>query len=123
MALAAYRHLLRSTRIAFQGLSLLSVFQSMQLLSLLLASSILFSGRRDELMAFPGDFPLLHAARIQARQGFDSLRLEDPDSEAALKGIEHAEQVAEILTKNIVQGVKREGDDTISTRRSRSSSC
>lgn len=81
MALAAYRHLLRATRIAFQG-----------------------------------DFPLLHAARTQARQGFDQLRLEDANSEAVQKGIQHAEEVAQILRKNIVQGVNVEGSDSYKLR-------
>ena len=78
MALAAYRHLLRATRIAFQG-----------------------------------DFHLLHAARTQARAGFDNLSSLDPSSEEALKGIQHAEGVAEILRHNIVQGKQVEGSDVL----------
>ncbi|KEF52578.1 uncharacterized protein A1O9_11421 [Exophiala aquamarina CBS 119918] len=77
MALAAYRHLLRATRIAFQG-----------------------------------DFPLLHAARTQARAGFDSLSSLDPASEEASKGIAHAEGVAQVLRHNVVQG-ERQGDSDI----------
>lgn len=61
-----------------------------------------------------GDYTLLHASRTQARLGFDQLRLIDPDSEDALKGIQHAEEVADILKKNIVQGIQVEGEDTIS---------
>ncbi|EXJ67239.1 uncharacterized protein A1O5_09886 [Cladophialophora psammophila CBS 110553] len=78
MALAAYRHLLRATRIAF-----------------------------------PGDYHLLHAARTQARTGFDTLRSLDPDSEEAIKGIAHAEGVASILRHNVVQGKQVEGSDVI----------
>lgn len=78
MALSAYRHLLRATRIAFQG-----------------------------------DFHLLHAARTQARTGFDSLRSLEPDSEEAVKGIAHAEGVASVLRHNIVQGKRREDSDVI----------
>jgi complex III assembly factor LYRM7 len=78
MALSAYRHLLRATRIAFQE-----------------------------------DHHLLHAARTQARTGFDNLRSLDGDSEEALKGIEHAEGVASVLRHNIVQGKTVEGSDVI----------
>lgn len=85
MALAAYRHLLRATRIAFDG-----------------------------------DFHLLHAARIQARNGFDNLSSLDPSSEGALKGIEHAESVATILRHNVVQGKRVEGSDVLRRDSSRS---
>ncbi|EXJ95619.1 hypothetical protein A1O1_00741 [Capronia coronata CBS 617.96] len=78
MALAAYRHLLRATRIAFHG-----------------------------------DDHLLHAARIQARSGFEKLSSIDPSSEEAQKGIEHAEGVASILRHNIVQGKHVEGSDVL----------
>jgi complex III assembly factor LYRM7 len=81
MALSAYRHLLRATRIAFQG-----------------------------------DFHLLHAARTQARAGFDSLRSLESDSEEAVKGIQHAEGVASVLRHNIVQGKQAEGTDVFSMR-------
>jgi len=70
MSLAAYRHLLRSTKLAFAG-----------------------------------DARLLHAARIQVRDGFrrnSSLHPEDPAYAAA---IDHAEGVATLLRQNIVQGV------------------
>jgi len=79
MALAAYRHLLRATRIAFQG-----------------------------------DYPLLHAARTQARAGFDSLSSLDPASDEASKGIAHAEGVAQVLRHNVVQGVQKDDSDVIS---------
>lgn len=79
MALAAYRHLLRATRIAFQG-----------------------------------DFPLLHAARSQARAGFQSLSALDPSSEEAVKAIAHAEGVVDVLRHNVVQGKQTEGSDVLS---------
>lgn len=79
MALAAYRHLLRATRIAFQG-----------------------------------DFPLLHAARSQARAGFQSLSSLDPSSEEAVKAIAHAEGVVDVLRHNVVQGKQTEGSDVLS---------
>jgi len=69
MALAAYRHLLRATRIAFEG-----------------------------------DHHLLHAARSQAREGFDKARSLDTGSEEAVKSIGHAEGVADVLKHNVVQG-------------------
>lgn len=80
MALAAYRHLLRSTQIAFQG-----------------------------------DLPLLHAARREARNGFrknSAMLLEDP---ALANAIAHAEEVAQILKQNVVQG-KQEGDNKYKLR-------
>jgi hypothetical protein len=80
MALAAYRHLLRATRIAFNG-----------------------------------DHHLLHAARSQARDGFNSLSTLNPQSEEAQKGIAHAEGVAEVLRHNIVQARQTEDADVLST--------
>ncbi|KAK4936626.1 Mitochondrial zinc maintenance protein 1, mitochondrial [Elasticomyces elasticus] len=77
-AKAAYRHLLRATRVAFEG-----------------------------------DYTLLHAARVQARTGFDSLSSLDPSSEEAQKQIQHAEGVASILRHNLVQGQQVEGSDAI----------
>jgi complex III assembly factor LYRM7 len=74
MALAAYRQLLRATRIAFTG-----------------------------------DHHLLHAARTQARQGFDNNSSLEPTSKEATDAVKHAEGVAEILKHNIVQG--KRGDD------------
>ncbi|OAP58761.1 hypothetical protein AYL99_07851 [Fonsecaea erecta] len=78
MALAAYRHVLRATRRAFQD-----------------------------------DYHLLHAARMQARTGFETLRTMDPDSEEAIKGIAHAEGVASILRHNVVQGKLVDGSNVI----------
>jgi len=69
MALAAYRHLLRATRIAFTG-----------------------------------DTHLLHAARIQARDGFNKHRSLEASSKEAADSITHAEGVADVLKHNIVQG-------------------
>jgi len=78
MALVAYRHLLRATRIAFDG-----------------------------------DYALLHAARTQARAGFDNLSSLDPSSAEAQKGLQHAEGVTSILRHNIVQGKQVEGSDVL----------
>ncbi|KAM0153077.1 hypothetical protein ACHAPC_003564 [Botrytis cinerea] len=77
MALAAYRHLLRATRVAFNV----------------------------------EDITLLTSARKQARSTFlanRSLALESPESIAA---IAHAEDVAQFLRRNVVQGQKVEGDE------------
>ncbi|KAM0133401.1 hypothetical protein ACHAP3_005925 [Botrytis cinerea] len=77
MALAAYRHLLRATRVAFNV----------------------------------EDTTLLTSARKQARSTFlanRSLALESPESIAA---IAHAEDVAQFLRRNVVQGQKVEGDE------------
>ena len=82
MALAAYRHLLRATRIAFEG-----------------------------------DYHLLHAARTQARAGFESLSSASPGSEEASKAISHAEGVAEVLRHNVVQGKQLEDSNVLSMYR------
>jgi len=80
MALAAYRHLLRSARIAFQG-----------------------------------DLPLLTAARHEARAGFLKNASLSPEDPALAPAIAHAEDVANILRQNVVQG-KHEGDDMYKLR-------
>lgn len=49
---------------------------------------------------------MLFAARSQARAGFEKSRSLSPASEEAQKEVAHAEGVAEVLTKNIVQGEK-----------------
>ncbi|KAF7510516.1 Mitochondrial zinc maintenance protein 1, mitochondrial [Endocarpon pusillum] len=77
-ALAAYRHLLRSTRIAFQG-----------------------------------DFTLLTSARVQAREGFNKKRTLECSSKEATEAVKHAEDVAQILRHNIVQGEQQEGKDVL----------
>lgn len=62
----------------------------------------------------PGDTPLLHAARTQARDGFNKHRSLDASSKEATDGIKHAEGVAEVLKHNIVQGKQVEGSDKLS---------
>ncbi|RMZ74880.1 hypothetical protein DV737_g5649, partial [Chaetothyriales sp. CBS 132003] len=81
MALTAYRHLLRATRIAFQG-----------------------------------DLPLLHAARTQARAGFEKQSALDPSSKEATDAVLHAEGVAQVLRHNIVQGVPAGDGSTLKLR-------
>ncbi|KAK0632960.1 mitochondrial zinc maintenance protein 1, mitochondrial [Immersiella caudata] len=60
-------------------------------------------------IAFQGDIRVLDAARQQIRQGFRekaTLPSSDPQIQPALK---HAEEVAQFLRTNLVQG-KKEGD-------------
>ncbi|KAL3418938.1 hypothetical protein PVAG01_09158 [Phlyctema vagabunda] len=75
MSLQAYRHVLRSARIAFHG-----------------------------------DLPLLTAARQEARNGFRKNAALSPDDPALATAIAHAEEVAQILKQNVVQG-KNLGDN------------
>ena len=67
----------------------------------------------------PGDTHLLHAARTQARDGFDKHRSLEASSKEATDGISHAEGVAEVLKHNIVQGKQVDSSDTLSTWRKR----
>lgn len=59
-----------------------------------------------------GDHHLLYAARTQARDSFNNLRSLNASSEAASKGVAHAEEVAKLLKHNIVQAKKVEGKET-----------
>jgi complex III assembly factor LYRM7 len=92
MALAAYRHVLRSTRIAFQGISILSVGDS----------------RNSQVQT--GDFNTLIAARGQARHNFEANRGLPEGSEEMSKSITHAEEVAKFLRENVVQGQAMDKD-------------
>lgn len=74
MALQAYRHLLRATRIAFQG-----------------------------------DERVLSAARQQARAGFREKATLSPSDPAVAPAVQYAQEVADFLRSNVVQG-KREAD-------------
>jgi complex III assembly factor LYRM7 len=56
---------------------------------------------------------LLHAARQQAREGFNNLRSAKATSDEATKGIAYAEEVAKLLRHNIVQGQKVEGKEAL----------
>jgi complex III assembly factor LYRM7 len=94
MALVAYRHILRSARIAFQGE--LPEWMEMQV-------------SKPAADARPGDTSLLHAAQKQAREAFRSNASLAPEGPSAVAAIEHAEGVAKILRENIVQG-KHVGD-------------
>lgn len=85
MALQAYRHLLRSTRIAFEG-------------------KPKSASEGPVLTLHAGDFNTLSAARLKVRQTFEANRTLDPESEERSKQITHAEEVAKFLRENVVQG-------------------
>lgn len=94
MALAAYRHLLRATRIAFQG-----IYPS--------NNSTGYQNARTNL-THAGDIPTFQAARSAARDSFAQNRqLQRPESSAS---IQHAEDVAKILREQVIQGKAVEGD-------------
>ncbi|KAL6856585.1 hypothetical protein J3F83DRAFT_752094 [Trichoderma novae-zelandiae] len=67
---------------------------------------------RAARIAFQGDVHVLSAAQTQIRQGFQENRALDSSSSIE-NAIRHAEDVATILRKNVVQGQKVEskGDD------------
>lgn len=60
------------------------------------------------------DSRLLHAARSQARIGFDKARELESGSADAQKLVNHAEEVAKLLRHNIVQGETQDGEEVIS---------
>ncbi|KAI4202124.1 MAG: hypothetical protein LQ350_002791 [Teloschistes chrysophthalmus] len=79
MALPAYRNLLRSISIAFQE-----------------------ADRRE------GDTRVLTSALATARSNFDSSRALAQGSNEATAAVKHAEEVAGILRRNVVQGRRRD---------------
>lgn len=104
MALAAYRHVLRSAQLAFQG-SLRAGFREwIQLLA-----------RPQTDRGLSGDHLVLAAARKQARDTFEQNKTLQQGSEEVENGIKHAEDVARILRENIVQGEAAEKPDHYST--------
>lgn len=60
-----------------------------------------------------GDARLLHAARVEARNAFQQNAALSPDSPETAAAVAHAEEVAQILKENVVQG-KKEGDNLYS---------
>jgi complex III assembly factor LYRM7 len=87
MALVAYRNLLRSARIAFQGTP-----WSLNL------------GRNAKAHSGIGDMNTLFAARAEVRKNFESNRHLTAGSDELSKQITHAEEVAKFLRENVVQG-------------------
>ena len=104
MALAAYRHLLRATRIAFKGKTS-PIYtpkvspQKPYLPGRLPSYSILIYLNTD-------DNRVLVSARRQARSDFYKNRSLLPSSPEASEKIAHAEDVARFLRQNVVQGQK-----------------
>lgn len=62
--------------------------------------------------SFPGDLRVLHAARQTARQNFDNNFSLSPSSAEALAGVAHAEDVAQVLRRHVVQG-ERVGEEAV----------
>ncbi|MCJ1342968.1 Mitochondrial zinc maintenance protein 1, mitochondrial [Peltigera leucophlebia] len=60
----------------------------------------------------PGDLRVLHAARQTARQNFDSNLSLSSSSAEAVAGIAHAEDVAQVLRRHVVQG-ERVGEEAV----------
>jgi complex III assembly factor LYRM7 len=56
-----------------------------------------------------GDLPVLAAARARAREAFEQNRTLDSSSPEVIDGVKHAEEVAQFLRANVVQGEKKEG--------------
>lgn len=94
MALAVYRQVLRSTRIAFQGTHVIKRASRFRFLRVLTPA---------------GDFRILSASRIEARSKFDSNRSLSPHSPELQQKISEAVEIARILRQNIVQGEQLEG--------------
>jgi len=84
MALSAYRTLLRSARIAFQGMQ--------PSIGCTMAYRVI------------GDTRTLVAAKQAAREGFEKERLLPAGSDKATKKIRYVEEVAKILRENVIQG-------------------
>jgi complex III assembly factor LYRM7 len=99
MALVAYRTLLRSSRIAFQGMGVIHYHVRF---------------RSALILAFIGDIKTLTAARRAARDGFERGRHLPLGSEEASKQIHHAQDVAKILRENVLQGAAIDGDNKFS---------
>ena len=95
MALAAYRHVLRSARIAFQG----TQYDSTRF-DILPPSHFL----RADAYVLAGDARLLSAAKVEARSNFNNNRSLPADSDEAQQKIIEAQEVARILRQNVVQG-------------------
>ena len=66
------------------------------------------------------DFTLLTSARVQARERFNKNRTLECSSKEAVEAVKHAEDVAQILRHNIVQGEQQAGKDVLSTATRRS---
>ena len=63
---------------------------------------------------FPGDSRVLVAARAQIRSNFQEKATLTPSDPELLPAIKHAEEVADFLKSNVVQGRKEGGGDLYS---------
>lgn len=114
MALSAYRHLLRSIRIAFQGPPRNPFSPPPPLIAApfglfpISPRTHLKKIANSYLITYVGDSRVLFAARDKARQDFDALRTLAPHSPEAQAGVAHAREVARVLRTNVVQGVQVE---------------
>lgn len=88
--LAAYRHLLRATRLAFQGI----------FIPLLLP----FPPAKPDAPRNLDDATTLLASRKHARDSFNTNRKLDTGSVEAGQALEHVQGVTQILRENVVQG-------------------
>ena len=104
MALAAYRQVLRSTRVAFQGTCSKTYTPCLPRLHLLLQPS-------DTCNIAAGDLRILSAARVEARSKFDQSRSLSPSSTEAKRKVLEAKEVARILRQNVVQGEQVTGSE------------
>jgi complex III assembly factor LYRM7 len=98
MALVAYRNLLRSARIAFQGE---------------------YHARRRHAQPThtrTGDLNVLVAARAEVRKNFEANRHLQTGSDELSKQITHAQEVAKFLRENVVQGEATDDAGNYSTR-------
>lgn len=67
---------------------------------------------------FIEDIAVLTSARKQARSTFLANRSLAPESPESIAAIAHAEDVAQFLRRNVVQGQKAEGDEKYSRTKS-----
>ncbi|KAK7737348.1 Mitochondrial zinc maintenance protein 1, mitochondrial [Cytospora paraplurivora] len=70
---------------------------------------------RASRIAFAGDERVLSAARDQIRTGFRQNASLSPSDPAVAPALKHAEDVAEFLKANVVQG-RKEGEDRYKLR-------
>ena len=98
MALVAYRNLLRSARIAFQG------------------KRHPRNSHAQPTDARTGDLNVLFAARAEVRKNFEANRHLQTGSDELSKQITHAQEVAKFLRENVVQGEATDDAGNYSTR-------
>lgn len=116
MSLAAYRTLLRSARIAFQGNSPSPdhILLPRRSLRFLVTNPSVTNERQSSHLV--GDSFALSAARTEARKGFEQNRQAELSADEWTKAVRYAEDVARLLRENVVQGRRTpDGSGNIST--------